>query len=78
MGKYRDVRIINIIITINIINIINIIIILIIICIIILFVPTFKINIQFNIVVFKKVNLISMFFKKYLNWSFPLNLILRR
>ena len=37
----------------------------------------FRVNIKFSTVVFKKINLVPVFFKKYPNWSFPLNLTLR-
>jgi len=46
--------------------------------IITLFIPIFKANIQFSTMVFKKINLVHMFFKMYTNWSFLLSRILRR
>jgi len=36
-------------------------------------VHTFGVNIQFGTVVFKKINLVPIYFKMYPNWSFPLS-----
>ena len=46
--------------------------------IITLFILTFWSNIQFSIVVFKKINLVPMVFKIYPKWSFLLSRTLRR
>ena len=43
-----------------------------------LFVLTFRVNIQFSTMIFKKINLVPMFFKMYPKWSFPLSSSLRQ